>query len=827
MKKLHLMMLVWILGGALAASGCDDDKNKPEDNKSCEGESCEQACTPENCDGECVDGKCEPKCTGAGCDEPSCSAETCPDGECVDGECVKSEAKCSPSTCPLGKCIDDECVIPKCDAPDEDNDGISDENEGRAANRDSDGDTVPDYLDDDSDGDGIPDAIEAGNEGCSNTKPVDSDGDTIPDYLDDDSDANGISDRVEAGDDPKHPKDTDGDTIPDYASDDNDGDGFLDVLEIYGEVISNADVPSGKISADCDGDGELDDEGSLEHPRDCDGDTVPDYSDPDSDGDSLPDEYEGSKHLGLWLARYSKDSDMNGIPDKDECRGNVNEHGYQSGCADTDGDTILDYLDIDNDGDSLSDVYEVGKGYDPNKTDSDGDGADDLIEIGAGTDPMDPKSNPQSEGNFVFKVPYKKKTEPEKQSLSFATTVQKVDIYFAVDSSSSMKKEIETLQSELPSMLDTMRCRDLESDCLDNSDCRELNDGKAICSEAGRCIVDPNTVIEKNESGKDEIVGCFVDMWTGFGVWGNLHTFQNWQSLDADPKKTIKALGAVSYDAQGQKENSVQVGACVSEGLEQCCKKVNDYCENEDKIRCYDGDDRVGCVGFRKDAIKILIQAGDERNYESDGDSKKYWNYNSADKTGTSLRKNNIRYIGLYGEKEARDKGLSQVACWAGSCAAGKDCALTCANMTDDEKGGLYLSDFADENISKKTIAIVRKLAKGMNLHITSTVEDVDPDASKLVKALRVNVTDDAVLGRSCTKVSGISGEPFESIEMLAPGTSVCFDVIPVDNQEVFPATAEPQIVRAKIKVLGDGSVLNSGIAYFLIPPELSEEHIN
>ncbi|MBR4986867.1 MAG: hypothetical protein IKY83_14130 [Proteobacteria bacterium] len=500
------------------------------------------------------------------------------------------------------------------------------------------------------------------------------------------------------------------------------------------------------------------------------------------------------------------DSDNNGIPNCTEAGNNPHKP------LDTDGDTIPDYLDHDNDGDTLSDVYEIGKGYDYNSADSDGDGADDLIEVGAGTDPMNPKVNPQSEGKFVFKVPYKQKTEPAKQSMSLATSVQMVDIYFAIDTSASMQQEITTLKTELPAMLDMMRCKDLDKECADNSDCRGLNDGKAICSVAGRCIVDPNTVIAKNEEGKDEIVGCFVDMWTGFGVWGNLNTFRNWQSLDADPAKTTKALNAVVFNALGDDENSVQVGACVSEGTT--------YCTNSDSIKCYNGSGRVGCAGFRPDAIKILIQAGDEGNSDQMG-----WKMSDANKTGNSLRKNNIRYIGLYGTDESSDKGLSQVACWAGSCAASDNCALTCQSMTKDEKAGLYLAEIKDANIKEKTVSIVRKLAKDMNLHITTEVEDVDKNAAKLIKSLKVNVTDEAVQGRSCTKVQGISNETFPSIDKIAPGTSICFDVIPVDNQELFKPTEEPQVVKAKIKIMGDGSTLNSGIAYFLIPPKIHEEH--
>merc|ERR1739838_953462 len=91
---------------------------------------------------------------------------------------------------------------------------------------DSDGDGVPDHLDNDDDGDGIPDDQE-----------VDSDGDGIPDHLDTDDDGDGIPDDEEVDSDgdgiPDHlDTDDDGDGIPDDADDDDDGDGVSDHLEM-------------------------------------------------------------------------------------------------------------------------------------------------------------------------------------------------------------------------------------------------------------------------------------------------------------------------------------------------------------------------------------------------------------------------------------------------------------------------------------------------------------------------------------------------------------------------------------------------------------------
>lgn len=76
--------------------------------------------------------------------------------------------------------------LPPCNTSDCDHDGIPNDQEGT---RDTDGDNIPDFMDDDSDNDDIPDQVE----GTS-----DPDGDGIPSYRDTDSDGDSIHD----GDDP-------------------------------------------------------------------------------------------------------------------------------------------------------------------------------------------------------------------------------------------------------------------------------------------------------------------------------------------------------------------------------------------------------------------------------------------------------------------------------------------------------------------------------------------------------------------------------------------------------------------------------------------------
>ena len=128
---------------------------------------------------------------------------------------------------------------------------------------------------------------------------------------------------------------------------------------------------------DADGDGIPDSfEGSADS-IDTDADGTPDYLDSDSDNDGVPDSVEGgvadggepldSDADGVYDFRDT-DSDANGVPDSLE------------GGDDLDGDRQPNSRDLDNDGDNVSDVVEIGANPDA-PVDSDGDGTPDYLDL--------------------------------------------------------------------------------------------------------------------------------------------------------------------------------------------------------------------------------------------------------------------------------------------------------------------------------------------------------------------------------------------------------------------------------------------------------------
>ena len=136
----------------------------------------------------------------------------------------------------------------------------------------------------------------------------------------------------------------------------------------------------------------------------------------DTDGDSLPDQWEVLHHLDPTVGNGNTDEDNDGLPLYDEYRwstdpflgdtdGNGLPDGVQFGGVDSDGDGLPDSWEMfyglpvavdsddaweDSDGDWLYNYEELLAGTNPTVSDTDGDGFDDWLEIYVlGTDPLD------------------------------------------------------------------------------------------------------------------------------------------------------------------------------------------------------------------------------------------------------------------------------------------------------------------------------------------------------------------------------------------------------------------------------------------------------
>ena len=148
--------------------------------------------------------------------------------------------------------------------------------------------------------------------------------------------------------------DTDGDGICDAGDDDDDNDGILDA----DEIVCGSDPLNGASTCEvCDGiDNDLD--GSIDEGfTNTDGDSMADCVDLDDDNDGILDTDEvvcGSDPL-------------NGASTCEVCDGVDNDldGSIDEGFTNTDGDSMADCIDIDDDNDGQSDEAEIACGYDP------------------------------------------------------------------------------------------------------------------------------------------------------------------------------------------------------------------------------------------------------------------------------------------------------------------------------------------------------------------------------------------------------------------------------------------------------------------------------
>ena len=181
-------------------------------------------------------------------------------------------------------------------------------------------------------------------------------------------------------------------------------------------------VPDGMGDEDTDSDTILDvHEGRWDSggPVDTDGDTTPDYEDPDSDGDTIPDSTEA------------------GDTDPETAPGDCDEDGRPN------------FRDLDSDDDGLRDGEESTLGTDPCDADSDDDGYTDLMERAYGSDPLDDTDSPGVEGDFMFLMPYNDDPSPTLDTLVFSTSLQVADVFFLVDQTGSMMAAIDALRTSL------------------------------------------------------------------------------------------------------------------------------------------------------------------------------------------------------------------------------------------------------------------------------------------------------------------------------------------------------------------------------------------
>ncbi len=243
------------------------------------------------------------------------------------------------------------CVMSIIDN-DLDDDGISNIQEGNGIDpsMDMDDDGIPNYEDPD-----FPGFADINSDGINDRFDKDLDG--IADIFDLDSDNDGVADIIEAGG-----IDANGDGLVDDFVD-ADGDGWTDIYDTDDDTTPELNDGTGT---------------PLPH-NDDDLDGLPNSIDLDSDSDGVADIVEagGIDANGDGLIDNSTDTDEDGYADMVDTDNNNIDGPNDGGTAlpnpDSDGDGLINSIDLDSDNDGVSDLKEGG-GQDAN-----GDGQLDLI----------------------------------------------------------------------------------------------------------------------------------------------------------------------------------------------------------------------------------------------------------------------------------------------------------------------------------------------------------------------------------------------------------------------------------------------------------------
>ena len=198
---------------------------------------------------------------------------------------------------------------------------------GACAFLDADSDGIPDFMDRDSDNDGVPDVIEAGGVDANGDGNVDNFCDTDGDGLSQTVDGN-ISGSAGSGQGLGSP-DFDGDGLPNNKDLDSDNDGIPDLVESFGTDANN--------------------DGRIDVFADTDGDGMSNLYDGDADGNGTVENVAGVLILSQSDPAYINcSSPGTGRATCYALRGN------------NDGNGMPNFLDLDSDGDGITDANESG-----------------------------------------------------------------------------------------------------------------------------------------------------------------------------------------------------------------------------------------------------------------------------------------------------------------------------------------------------------------------------------------------------------------------------------------------------------------------------------
>jgi hypothetical protein len=446
--------------------------------------------------------------------------------------------------------------------------------------------------------------------------------------------------------------------------------------------------------------------------------------------------------------------------------------------TDTDSDTDPDSY-VDSDGDHLSDAWEEEHGTDPDDPDSDDDGYSDYLEEVAGTDPNDPDDNPGGHGWFYFLMPYLGNPDPDLGTLVFATAVKVADVFLLMDTTGSMGGAISNLKATLSSTI----VPELQATIDD--------------VRFGVGFHDDYPVSSYGSEGMDSVFALLQEMTDSVAeAQAGVNLLNTHYGNDASESQ-VPALWAIA----------------TGEGLGEYLEPQTGCAEGEYGYPCF----RPGAMPIVVLMTDITFHNGPDGYDSYEGIEPEPPSYTDAVAALDSIH---AKVLSVYNGGEG---SLGQEHC--------ESIAYDTGAVLDDEPL-VFPINYDGTGLDTAIVEAVDTLVTAVPMDISAEKRD-DPsdafDAAQLIDHVAPNPAGDIADPMDPTLIC-VGGLPTANVDddpqqdvftSVEPGLPVCFDITPVQQNTLVPATDETQVFMAFVDVIGAGStLLDTREVYFVVPPE-------